>query len=397
MLLLTSVSDLVQLVTATATANITVHTSYVDVSGTTVTPGRTNLVISTATTTTIVAAPAAATQRNVKAIYVTNNSAGTSCKVTVKHTDGTNVAELMGFILLPGENLGYREDGSWVHRDQNGAEYPPAGLGNYGGKSIPFMKTSTAADLVGCWYCTAKDAGYPGSWAPGVPGLNGRITDGTQSADYGCIPIPNAAIGSNYLTALEMASSVNHTNDFFDVLWVNSGLVIATLTAQAITTPTLPARDVNGTTSGEGCSIALAVTTATLNNAAANAGITVTYTNSKGVGSRVATLNTAAGSQLPATAVVGTIIWFQLASGDTGVSSIQSITFVTSLGTTGAVSLMICRDISTIGTAVLNVSTPKTIGSPGIRLYNGTCMLHCILASSTSATFFSGSLAVMEK
>jgi hypothetical protein len=397
MLLLTSTSDIIRLVTGTATSTIEVHASYVDANGSTITPGRTNTRITTATTTTIVASPGASTQRNVKAIYVTNNSAGTNCNVGLEHFDGTNSVELMQFVLLPGENMGYREDGSWVHRDQNGAEYPPSGLGNYGGRSIPFMKTSTATDVAGCWYCTSKDAGYPGAWAPGTPGINGRVTDGTASGDYGCIPIPNPSTGGNYLTALEMAASVVHTNDFFDVLWVNTGIVLATLTEQAITTPTLPARDVNGTTNGEGCGIALLVTSAALNNAAANAGITVRYTNSKGTGSKVATLSAIAGSQLPATAVVGTIIWFQLAAGDTGVQSIQGITNTTSLGTTGSVSLMICRDISTIGTAVVNVSTPKVIGSPGIRLYNGTCMLHNILSSATTATFFSGSLAVMEK
>lgn len=395
MLLLTSTSDILRLTTSTAVSTIEVHASYVDMSGVTITPDRKNTRITTAGTTTIVAAPAASTQRNVKAIYVTNNSAGTSCIVGIEHFDGTNSVELMQFVLLPGENMGYREDGSWIHRDQNGAEYPASGLGNYGGKSIPFMKTSTATDVAGCWYCTAKDAGYPGAWSPGTPGINGRVTDGTTAADYGCIPIPNAATGGNYLTALEMASSVNHTNDFFDVLWVNSGIVVTTTTAQAITTPTLPARDVNGTTAGEGCSIALLVTTVST-NAAANAGITVSYTNSKGVAGRTATLSAIAGSQLPATAVVGTIVWFQLAAGDTGVQSIQSITLTTTL-LTGAVSLMICRDISTIGTAVANVSTPKVIGSPGIRLYNGTCMLHNILCSATTATFFSGSLAVMEK
>ena len=122
----------------------------------------------------------------------------------------------------------------------------------------------------------------------------------------------------------------------------------------------------------------------------------MSYTNSKGVSGRTATLSAIAGSQLPATAVVGTIIWFSLAAGDTGVRSIQSITLTTSLAS-GAVSLMICRDISTIGTSVVNVSTPKNIGSPGIKLYNGTCLLHNILCSAATATFFSGSLAVMEK
>jgi hypothetical protein len=257
------------------------------------------------------------------------------------------------------------------------------------------MKTSTGSDVAGCWYCTSKDAGYPGAWTPGAPGVNGRNTNGTTAADFGCIPIPNSGSGANYLTALEMASSVNHTNDFFDVLWVNSGLNVTTITAQAITTPTLPPRDANGTTDGVGCTIAMLVTTV-LANAALNSSITVSYTNSSGTAGRTATLSAIAGSQLPATAVLGTLIWFNLQVGDIGVRSIQSITLVTTL-VSGAISLMICRDISTIGTSVINVSTPKVIGSPGIRIYNGTCMLHNILSSATTATFFAGSLAVMEK
>jgi hypothetical protein len=394
MLLLTSTSDLVRVVTSAA-GDIQVHASYVDVSGATIMPLRTNALIATATTTTIVASPAASTQRNVKGLYITNNSTSISQNIAVTHTDGTNVVELMQFVLLPGENMGYREDGSWVHRDANGAEYAPAGLGNYAGRSIQFMKTSTGSDVVGCWYCTSKDAGYPGAWSAGAPGINGRVTDGTAAADFGCLPIPNAATGANYLTALEMAASTNHTNDFFDVLWVNSGLVVTTTTAQAITTPTLPPRDTIGTTDGVGCTIALLVTTV-LANTALNSSITVSYTNSSGIAGRTATLSAIAGSQLPATAVVGTIIWFNLQAGDIGVRSIQSITLVTSL-VSGAISLMICRDISTIGTSTVNVSTPKIIGAPGIRLYNGTCMLHNILSSATVTTFFAGSLAVMEK
>ena len=395
MLLLTSTSDVVRLTTATATSTIEVHTSYVDVSGTTITPGRTNTRITTATTTTIVASPASSTQRNVKAIYVTNNSAGTSCVVGVEHFDGTNSVELMQFVLLPGENMGYREDGSWVHHDANGAEYPPAGAGNYAGKTIRFMKTTTASDAAGYWYCSAKDNGFPGAWAPGTPGINGRVTDGTQAADNGCLPIANPAVGANYITAVELASSVNHTHNFFDCLWVNSGIAVATTTAQAITTPTLPARDINGTTNGEGCMIAMLVTTANT-NAAVISNTTVSYTNSDGTAGRTATLSAIVGSQIPATPVIGTMIWFNLQAGDKGVRSIQSITLGTSLAA-GAVSLMITRDIVTIGTSIPNVSTPRVISAPGIRIYNGTCLLHNALTSATTATFISGSLVVTER
>lgn len=397
MLLLTSTSDLVRLTTSAATSTIEVHTSYVDVSGATVTPARTNTRITTAATTTIVPSPAAATQRNVKAIYVTNNSAGTSCIVGVEHTDGTNVVELMQFVLLPGENMGYREDGSWVHRDAQGAEYPPAGLGAYTGRSVSFMKTSTAPDTAGYWYGTFKDAGYPGAWAPGTPGMNGRVTDGTSAADYRCIPIPNPSVGGNYLTEIQMAASLNHSHFFYDVLWVNSGInVTTTSTVQTIASPTLPARDINGATNGEGCVIGLYFSAAST-LAAVNALSQVTYTNSKGVAGKIATQIAVQGSQAPATPVIGTVLWYNLAAGDTGVQSIQGFNIGATSWLTGTINLFIARDIATIGTTIPNVAAQKIIGMPGIRLYNNTCMHHAILASAATATFFAGELVVMEK
>lgn len=395
MLLLNSTSDVVRVVTSAAANSIDCHASWMDTNGTTVTPGRQNTIITTATTTTVVPSPGSGVTRNLKGLYITNDSVGTSCTVSVDHFDGTNQVELISFILLPGENLGYREDGSWVHRDAQGAEYPPAGLGSYNGRSVGFMKTGTASDAAGYWYCTSKDGGFPGAWSPGTPGINGRVTDGTTAGDAGCIPIANPVTGANYLTEIQMASSVNHSHLLFDVLWVNTGIVVTTTTAQAITSPTLPARDINGTTNGEGCMIGMLVTTANT-NAAVISNTTVSYTNSDGTSGRTATLSAIVGSQIPATPVVGTIIWFNLQAGDKGVRSIQSITLGTSLAA-GAVSLMICRDIATIGTTIPNVTAQKIVGMPGIRLYNGTCMLHCVLSSTTTATFFSGELVIMEK
>ena len=396
MIILASTADLVRVVTSHS-ALVEVHASYVDLNGTTVTPGRLNTLISTATTTTVVASPASSTVRNIKHLNITNDHASQSCIVTVEHTDGTTAIELMAFTLLPGENMILNEEGRWAHRDAQGAEYPPAGLGAYTGNSISFMKTGTAADTAGYWYGTFKDAGFPGAWAPGTPGVNGRVTGGTQSADYGCIPIPNATVGANYLTELQMASSINHSHFFYDVLWVNSGLVVtSTSTVQAIVSPTLPARDINGTTDGEGCVIGLYFSAAST-LAAVNALSQVTYTNSKGVGSRVATLLGVQGSQAPATPVVGTVLWYNLAAGDTGVRSIQGFNIGATSWLTGTINLFIARDVATIGTTIPNVAAQKIIGAPGIRLYNGTCMHHAVLASATTATFFAGELVVMEK
>lgn len=395
MLLLTSTSDVVRVVTGTATSTIEVHASYVDHASGVITPGRTNTRITTAATTTVVPSPAASTQRNLKGLYITNNSLGTTCSVGVEHFDGTNSVEIMQFNLLPGENMTFNEDGGWRHRDANGAEYPPVGTGAYNGRSVTFMKNGTASDAVGYWYCTSKDAGFPGAWSPGAPGLNGRNTDGTTAADNGCLVIANPSVGANYVTEVVMAASTNHQHVFFDCLWVNTGLVVTTTTAQTVTMGTLPARDVNGSTNGEGCMIAMLTTTANT-NAAVITNTTVSYTNSDGTAGRTATLSALVGSQIPATPVIGTLIWFNLQAGDKGVRSIQSVTLGTSLGA-GAVSMMITRDVATIGTTLVNVSSTRTMPSPGVRIYNGSCILHCNLSSATTATFYSGELTVMER
>ena len=397
MLILASTSDIVRIVTSAA-AQIEVHASYGDLTVSTgaVDLNRTNTAaITTATTTTVVPSPGSGVKRNVKHLNITNDHASVACVVSVEHSDGTTVSELISVTLLAGENMVLGEDGRWMHYDANGAVYPPAGKGAYDGYPVVFMKTSTAADTIGYWYCTSKDAGFPGAWAPGTPGINGRATDGTTSTDNGCIPVKNPATGANYLTEVTMGASVNHSHLFFDVLWVNSGIAVTTTTAQAITTPTLPARDVNGTTNGEGCMIAMLTTTANT-NAAAISNSTVSYTNSDGTSGRTATLTAIAGSQIPVTPVIGTIVWFNLQAGDKGVRSIQSITLATSLGA-GAVSLVICRDLANIGTSLVNVQFTRKLSEPGVRLYNGTCMLHCILASATTATFFNGEVVIQEK
>lgn len=397
MLNLASTSDIVRVVTSAA-AQIEVHASWGDltVSSGAVDLGRQNTAaITTATTTTVVPSPSAGVVRNVKHLNITNDHASVACVITVEHTDGTTAVEMISVTLLAGENMVLGEDGRWTHYDANGAVYPPAGKGAYDGYPVVFMKTSTAAEAVGNWYGTWKDAGFPGAWAPGTPGVNGRVTDGTTSTDFGCLPIKTPGTGANYLTELTMGASVNHSHLFFDVLWINSGLTVTTTTAQSITTPTLPARDVNGTTNGEGLMIGLMFTAAST-NAAAIANSTVSYTNSTGTSGRTATLSAIAGSQIPATPVIGTMIWFNLQAGDKGVQSIQSITLATSL-VTGSISLFIARDLANIGTSLVNVQFTRKLSDPGVRLYNGTCMLHCILASATTATFFNGELTIQEK
>lgn len=124
MLLLNTSSTIVRLVTSAAVTSITVDVDYVDNNAGTITPGGGVIApITTATTTTIVAAPGSGVQRNVKSIRITNNSSGSATQATVQKFDGTNAADLMGVALLAGENLIMDEEGNWHHHDANGAEY----------------------------------------------------------------------------------------------------------------------------------------------------------------------------------------------------------------------------------------------------------------------------------
>jgi hypothetical protein len=112
MILLTSTSDKLRLVTSTA-GDVRVQASYVDLSGTTVTPGRLNSAISTATTTDIVASPGASTQRNIKGVSIWNDSTTASNLVTVIHTDGTTAVDLIQLSLPPLSGLQYVDGQGW--------------------------------------------------------------------------------------------------------------------------------------------------------------------------------------------------------------------------------------------------------------------------------------------
>lgn len=115
MLLLTSASDQLQLVTSTA-ATLEVHTTWVDTVTSTgvITPGRANTKIAAAATTSIAGSPPASTQRNVKSIHVRNKHATLSSNVKVNHSDGTNVAQLFGITLAPGNEFEYTDQGGFL-------------------------------------------------------------------------------------------------------------------------------------------------------------------------------------------------------------------------------------------------------------------------------------------
>lgn len=379
-------------VTTSVAGSVDYVISYVDVTSTDFTPGSNDGNITTATSTTIAAAPAASTQRQIKQLIIKNVGTVTQVVEVKKDISGTTRAISPTASLQADESLNYSDTKGWYVLTADGRQKAQDAVDDgVSGFTAGFYKVGTAPEAAGQWYCWSKDSGAPGAWAPGTPGLNGRATDGTTTADAGCIFINNPVSGSNYLTSFQAAPSVICHLYLFDVMWVNTGLVVTTTTAQAITPVALPARDQNGSTDGVGVWAGLLVTTATTNGSAVTT-ITMSYTNEHGVSGRTATM-----ASFPATATIGTVVWFQLQAGDHGVRSVQSVTLGTSL-VTGAVSLILARPLISQPALVANVggfSTPPM--NPGVRLYNGTCALLFGLMSATTATGVSGTFQVMVR
>jgi len=119
MILLTSTSDKLQVITSSG-ADVDVHATYVDLSGSTVTPSRLNSLITTATTTDIVGSPGSSTYRTIKSIFIRNVDPTTANDVTIQHTDGTNVVEFIKVSLLAGYVLHYDEGAGFEILDSNG-------------------------------------------------------------------------------------------------------------------------------------------------------------------------------------------------------------------------------------------------------------------------------------
>lgn len=352
--------------TTSGTSSTDVVASFVDLTATGWAGGSTDQNIASATTVDVVVAPGASTSRKVTYLSFANKGTSSQLVIVSMNVSGT-LRQLTSATLQRGETLLFVDGRGWEVRDRGFREKvstPEYEL--IGGNVLPVMKATAASEGAGLWYSTSKDAGTPGAWAVGTPGVTGRATDGTDAADAGCIRLPNAASGNNYLVGFSAGSTILAEPHLVDVLWVNSGLVVTTTTAQAVNSVAFPARDRDGTANGIGCWVGILVVTATT-NAGAVTNTTLDYTNSSGVAGRTATM-----ASFPATAVAGNVTWFQLQAGDEGVQSIQNITLGTSYAA-GAISLIVARPLASAPISVINTGSKGDTGR-GTILYSGVCL-----------------------
>jgi hypothetical protein len=251
---------------------------------------------------------------------------------------------------------------------------------------IPFEKVGATMEAAGVYHSLFYTSGVPGAAVAPTSSIAGDAL----TSYAGQLPYANPVSGNGYLGRIGGAGTALGRLLLCDRLWHNASISKTTTTGQTVTSATLPARDADGSTNGKGVLVGIEVSTATT-NATAITNTTLTYTNSDGTGSRTGTI-----SSFPATAVAGTFVPFQLAAGDIGVRSIQTLTLGTSYASSGSpeIHLVAYRILADLGGSNANQQVTLDFAKVGMpRLYDNTVPFLLWQPSATTAVTVRGSLS----
>ncbi len=250
-----------------------------------------------------------------------------------------------------------------------------AGLNAY---TYGFLKSFTpqaAAAVTSLWTI----AGIPG---PGVNASSGTGGDVPTDATAGAFPFSNS--NNTYLARLGVwCTQIGHLM-LYDRLWHNSGLSVTSTSGQTVNSSTLTRPNSNG----DGVEAWLQVYT-TLG--AGSTAKTISYTNQSGTSGQTGTL-----IGFVTTAAANRAFQFGLASGDTGVRSIQSFNNVAT-STSGTFGLILRRPIAQLS-SVVNASSdllgPIDGGLP--RIYDDACLEFLWFANTSTAMTIGGHLGFAQ-
>ena len=228
---------------------------------------------------------------------------------------------------------------------------------------VVYIKNETSA-FNGSWTDFWTDAVNAGTNV--TANANGSTYDSTSAQVAGQVYHVNPPSGNCYIATIKTRSgptgSFNTSSALFvDRLWQGGTYPATTTASQAIVTPTFPARDINGSTNGDG--VVLCMVQVTTFTAATT--VTVTYTNESGTGSRTATATMENVGQKAVT-------FFGLQSGDTGVRSVESVA-VSAAQAAGTYILIAVRPLAIIIPDVGRKTICEdaiTLGMP--KLHNGS-------------------------
>lgn len=248
---------------------------------------------------------------------------------------------------------------------------------------VQFIKTTGTMKIAGIMHSLWYAVGNPGAGVVSTAGLAG---ESLTAATAGQLRLPAAVGGKSIYLARFEAVQTNAVGSLSvcDRLWQNSGFVVTSTGAQTINSVTLPARDVNASTNGEGVFFGMEVATVL---GAGTPTLTVTYTNSAGTTGRTGTIG-----PINTTSSVGSFYPMVMQSGDTGVRSIQSITSSATM-TSGAVSFLMYREIAALPMASANFGIDRDAVALGLpQAIDATVPFLMVLATGTSSTVVDGAV-----
>lgn len=249
-----------------------------------------------------------------------------------------------------------------------------------------FYKASATSEGAGTFHSLFLVAGLPGagSTPPAYTAGSGYQCTG---ATAGAMPRVNPTGGSEArLARLGLAGATAGTVIVYDRLWTCSGLTTAAAATLNITTPgTIPSRDANGATVGDGVELWGEVYAVP---GASAATWTVSYTNTTPTSGRTATYSHPANAE-----TVGQMIPFTLAAGDTGVSAVASFTTSVTSGTAGNIGLTLLRRIAEIPISLVNGGFLLDGVSAGLpKIYDDSCLCFMVMCSTTNTGIITGTM-----
>lgn len=248
-----------------------------------------------------------------------------------------------------------------------------------------FAKAATPALVVGRPASLWATAGSPGAGSFDAS-LNGVVLSSSSSNVAGQLPHTDPVSGNAYLGRLQAQASQPGTLILCDRLWHNGGYTITATTAQNSTPAAWPARDVAGSTNGDGVLLGVEYSA---NAGAAAPTFTIAYTNEAGTASRSAVnLDATANSSL-----AGSFYRIGLQAGDKGVRTVASLTMNVSQ-VTGTINLVAYRPLAALELSASNVPNAIDALTGGIpRLFNGIVPFFLFVPSTAAAMNLSGTYA----
>lgn len=172
MILLNSTSAVLQIASGLPPSQVQVQASWIDTTFSSSTPGTTNTIISTETTTTVVPSPADGVSRSLMSLAIQNTDPTYPVSISVQHYDGTTTVAIFSYDLPAGFTIHFDEGHGWYVVNAAGAIVTTVGSGGTPGGTNGQIQGNDEGSF----------GGVPGSFLDFINGLMTLAPTGTGVA-----------------------------------------------------------------------------------------------------------------------------------------------------------------------------------------------------------------------